>query len=351
MQRVKMSDVARAAGVSTMTVSRALRQDGRIAPETRHKILRFVAELGYVPDRIAAGFSSRRSGFVGVLVPSLNNTHFAETAAGLQNALHPAGLQMLLGYTNYQRAQAEQLIETMLERRPEAMVVTYDDHTPRARRLLVEAGIPVIEIWEVPAKPIGHVVGFSNRKAAAAMTRHLKIGFIGEVEDAGTRGAQRRFGFLDAVRAAGLDDSRLVATAPPPIGMLQGRDAMSMLMRQRPDTDAVLCVSDPCAFGAVSACQVDGIIVPDRVAIAGFGNFEISQCAVPAISTIAVSGLTIGTEAAELIQRLLTGDLATRNTPPQTILIDTGVEIRGSTLRPKKPVGKRQPNLSARGRG
>jgi LacI family transcriptional regulator, gluconate utilization system Gnt-I transcriptional repressor len=339
MQRVKMSDVARAAGVSTMTVSRALRQDGRIAPETRRKIQRLVQELGYVPDRIAAGFSSRRSGFVGVLVPSLNNTHFAETAVGLQNELHPAGLHMLLGHTSYLKARAEQLVETMLERRPEAMVVTYDDHTPRTRRLLSEAGIPVIEIWEVPPKPIGHVVGFSNRKAAATMTRHLidlgrrKIGFIGEANDNGTRGAQRRLGFLDAVRAAGLDGSRMITTAEPPIGMLQGRDAMSMLMRRWPDTDAVLCVSDPCAFGAVSACQLAGIAIPDEIAVAGFGDFEISKCSVPAISTISVSGLTIGTEAAHLLRRLLTGDPAMSKLPAQTIVVPSVVEVRGSTLR------------------
>jgi LacI family gluconate utilization system Gnt-I transcriptional repressor len=342
MQRVKMSDVARAAGVSTMTVSRALRQDGRIAPETRRRIQRLVRELGYVPDRIAASFSSRRSGFVGVLVPSLNNTHFAETAAGLQNALQPDGLHMLLGHTNYLKAQSEQLVETMLERRPEAMIVTFDDHTPRTRRLLVEAGIPVIEIWEVPPKPIGHVVGFSNRAAAAAMTRHLielgrkKIGFIGEAQDIGTRGAQRRLGFLDAVRGAALDDTRLVATSRPPIGMLQGREAMATLMRQWPDTDAVLCVSDPCAFGAVSACQIARIAVPDRVAIAGFGNFEISQCAVPAISTISVSGLTIGAEAAGLVRRLLKGDREMSSLPPQTILVDASVLARGSTVRPGK---------------
>jgi LacI family transcriptional regulator, gluconate utilization system Gnt-I transcriptional repressor len=332
MQRVKMADVARAAGVSTMTVSRALRQDGRIAPETRRKIQRLVRELGYVPDRIAAGFSSRRSGFVGVLVPSLNNTHFAETAAGLQNALHPAGLQMLLGYTNYQKALAEQLIETMLERRPEAMVVTYDDHTPRARRLLAGAGIPVIEIWEVPPKPIGHVVGFSNRQAAAAMTQHLinlgrrKIGFIGEANDAGTRGA------------AGLDDSALLATAAPPIGMMDGRAAMAILLEQRPDIDAVFCVSDPCAYGAVSACRFAGISVPDQIAVAGFGNFEISLCSVPSISTVTISGLAIGAEAANLLLRLLTGDLATGNVPRQTVLVDAGLAVRGSTLGPGSSV-------------
>ena len=340
MQRVKMADIARAAGVSTMTMSRALRQDGRIAPETRRKIQRLVREFGYVPDRIAASFSSRRSGFVGVLVPSLNNTHFAETAAGLQNALHPAGLQMLLGYTNYNKAQAEQLIETMLERRPEAMVVTYDDHTPRARRLLVEAGIPVIEIWEIPPKPIGHVVGFSNRRAAAAMTTHLvdlgrrRIAFIGESDDGGTRGAQRRAGFLDALRAARLDTRRLLAAAPPPIGMMQGREAMAALLAQFPDTDAVLCVSDPCAYGAVSACLLAGISVPDDVAIAGFGNFEISLCSVPSISTVTISGLAIGAEAGGLILRLLKGGSDDGNHSAQTILVDTGISVRGSTLQP-----------------
>jgi LacI family transcriptional regulator, gluconate utilization system Gnt-I transcriptional repressor len=357
MQRVKMADIARAAGVSTMTVSRALRQDGRIAPETRRKIQRISRELGYVPDRIAASFSSRRSGFVGVLVPSLNNTHFAETAAGLQNVLHPAGLQMLLGYTNYQKTQAEQLIETMLERQPEAMVVTYDDHTPRARRLLVESGIPVIEIWEVPPKPIGHVVGFSNRQAAAAMTHHLidlgrtRISFIGETDDGGTRGAQRRRGFQDAIKAAGLDTHRTLATAPPPISMMQGRDAMAALLERFPDTDAVLCVSDPCAYGALSACQLAGIDVPGVVAIAGFGNFEISLCSVPAISTVSISGLAIGAEAGGLILRLLRGGADGVALTAQTILVDAGVVIRGSTAQLQAPAAlAKRPRPNARDR-
>ena len=105
MARIKMTDVAKAASVSAMTVSRALKHDGRIAPATRQRILKVVADLGYVPDRIAGSFSSQRSGFVGVLVPSLNNPHFAETAAGLQDVLNPAGLQLLIGHTNY-RANA-----------------------------------------------------------------------------------------------------------------------------------------------------------------------------------------------------------------------------------------------------
>ncbi len=334
MSRIKMSDVAKAAGVSAMTVSRALRRDGRIAPATRRRILAVVRDLGYVPDRIAGSFSSQRSGFVAMLVPSLNNPHFAETAAGLQDTLQPAGLQTLLGTTNYRKETAEILIATLLARRPEAIVLTYDDHTPRARQLLVKSGIPVIEIWETPRRPIGHVVGFSNRQAAAAMTRHLidagrrRIAYIGEKDDAGTRGAERRKGFCDALTAAGLDCKRHIALSPPPITMMQGREAMQALLRRWPDTDAVMCVSDPAAYGALSACQLLGLHVPDRIALAGFGDFEISRCAIPPISTISVSGLDIGARAGRLVVDLLQRGASG---PNQIILVDANPTLRQSS--------------------
>jgi LacI family gluconate utilization system Gnt-I transcriptional repressor len=312
-KRTKMADVAKAAGVSTMTVSRALKRDGSIAPATRRRIQKVVEQLGYVPDRLAGSFSSQRSGFVGVLVPSLNNPHFAETVAGLQDALSDAGLEVLLGHTGYRAAQAERLIESMMQRRPEAMIITYDDHTMRSRELLIGADIPVIEIWEHPARPIGHVVGFSNRQAAADMTRHLiqigrrRIGYIGEADDTGTRGAERQKGFMDAMKAAGLERKRRTATVAPPINMAQGRAAMLELLERWPDTDAVMCVSDPAAFGALTACQMTGRAVPQDIAIAGFGDFEISRCALPAISTVVVDGHAIGRQTGLLVRDLLSG--------------------------------------------
>jgi LacI family transcriptional regulator, gluconate utilization system Gnt-I transcriptional repressor len=334
IRRIKMADVAKAAGVSAMTVSRALKRDASIAPATRRRIQKVVAQLGYVPDRLAGSFSSQRSGFIGVMVPSLNNPHFAETAAGLQDALADAGLQLLLGHTGYRAAHAERLIETMLERRPEAMIVTSDDHTERTRALLQGSGIPVVEIWERPAKPIGHVVGFSNRQAAAEMTRHLidigrrRIGYIGEADDAGTRGSERRKGFVDAMKAAGLDIRRRTATVPPPINMAQGRAAMDALLTRWPDTDAVMCVSDPAAFGALTACQLSGRRVPRDVAIAGFGDFEISRCSLPAISTVMVDGHSIGRKAGALVRDLL----SVGATDPQLITVPAIATPRGSTV-------------------
>ena len=96
-----MRDVARAAGVSRMTVSRALKKDSPISKETREKILKVVREMNYVPDQMAGSLTTKRSGFVAVLVPSLNNLHFAETVQALTEELEQIGQQILLGHTDY----------------------------------------------------------------------------------------------------------------------------------------------------------------------------------------------------------------------------------------------------------
>ncbi len=206
---MRMRDIAKAVGVSTMTVSRALRADASVAPATREAILQAVHDLGYVPDLAAGGLSSRRSRFVAILVPSLNNPHFSETVLGLSKRLDEAGLQLLIGDTDYRREREEALVHAFLSRKPEAIVLTPDGHTPRTLRLLADAGIPVIEIWEEPEQPVQHVVGFSNRRAMRALVESLaasgyrRMTFVGESDDEGTRGAARRWAIAMRSRRLG----------------------------------------------------------------------------------------------------------------------------------------------------
>ena len=123
MQRsVKMKDVARAAGVSVMTVSRAFRKDTSVRAQTRDAILKVAEDLGYVFDSTAANLRSQRTDFVAVTIPSINNANFADTVAGLSEILSNEGLQVLLAYTNYNKAQEERATEQLLRRRPEAIV-------------------------------------------------------------------------------------------------------------------------------------------------------------------------------------------------------------------------------------
>jgi LacI family gluconate utilization system Gnt-I transcriptional repressor len=290
-----------------MTVSRALKPGTSVSGATRERIQAAADRLGYVVDSTAAAFASGRSGFVAMTIPSINNANFADTARGLTEGLQESGLELLLGYTNYDTAEEERLVAAFLRRRPEAVVVTGGAHTARCRALLEGAGVPVIETWDLPKHPVDRVVGFSNADAGARMARHLfdqghrKIGFIGGEAARDTRGADRQQGFLGAMKILGLPDDRVVTDFEPPITMREGADAMRRLLERWPDTTAVMCVSDLSAFGAMNAALRMGKRVPEDLAIAGFGAYDVAEHALPGITTIDTGAATIGSEAARLI--------------------------------------------------
>lgn len=333
---VTMRDVARVAGVSRMTVSRALKKDSPVSKETREHILNVVRDMNYVPDQMAGSLSTKRSGFVAVLVPSLNNLHFAETVQALTQSLEGIGQQILLGYTDYSAQREERLVETMLRRRPEAVVLSYDGHSDRTVQLLGDANVPVVELWERPQNPIAHTIGFSNFSAAAEMTQALiargyrNIAFLGEAEDAWTRGAARRKGFLYAMEAAGLSSHRLVKFGRPPLSIEDGAAALPKLLADFPDTDCIFCVSDAPAFGVLSALQSLGRSVPDDIGIVGFGNFEVSRFATPSLSTVTVDPKTIGRMTGQMIADLL-AEKETDTSRRRHVNVDVSLSFREST--------------------
>jgi LacI family gluconate utilization system Gnt-I transcriptional repressor len=332
-----MADVAERAGVSAMTVSRALRKGGSISETTRRKIMNAVDELGYVLDQRAGTLSSKRSGFIVALVPSINSSNFADTARGVTEAIENTGLQLILGYTDYQIEKEERLVESMLMRRPEGIIVTGGRHADRTRRLLEAAGVPVVETWDLPAEPIEHVVGFSNAASTNALVHHLhargyrRIGFLGGTSNRDTRGADRRLGYLQAVEQLGLPRGRVVSFGKPPISMEQGGEAIVRLLSQWPDVDAVVCVSDLSAFGALMECHRRNWAVPGRVAIAGFGDFEVARCSFPRITTVSVDAFEIGRAAGDLLLRAIEANREGRRIPPELTLTPFQVIQREST--------------------
>lgn len=314
-RRPTMADVAKRAGVSNMTVSRALRDGGVVSKETRDRILEASEALGYVLDLSAGGLSSKKTGFVAAIVPSINNSNFSDTARGITDALEGTGLQLLLGYTDYSAEIEERLVESMLRRRPEGIIVTGGSHTSRARKLLKNAGIPVVETWDLPASPIDQVVGFSNEEAMALLVRRLaekgytRFGYIGGTTERDTRGNQRRAGFQRALKELGLPSDRVISFGVPPITVEQGGQAVMSMLGRWPDTKVVICVSDLSAFGALMELQRRGLKVPEDVAIAGFGNYEVAACCHPRITTVDVDCYNIGKQAAQRLRQSIRGDI------------------------------------------
>jgi LacI family gluconate utilization system Gnt-I transcriptional repressor len=295
-----MSDVARLAGVSKMTVSRVLAGHS-VALATRERVQKAIDDLGYVADAAAGALSSGRSEFVAVLVPSLASSNFSDTVRGLSAALEPHGLQLLIGDTDYHLDREENLVRSMLRHQPRCIALTGSRHTDATRTLLRRSGVPVVEMWDFPSDPIDAAVGFSNVNAAREMVRYLaergheRIGFVGGASELDRRGLDRLKGFRMEMKARGLDAGRVVRLGDSPITMSHGGPAMAALLDAWPDTQAVMCVSDMSAFGAIMESHRRGLSVPDDIAVAGFGNFEVAACCAPSITTVSVDAYGIGT--------------------------------------------------------
>ncbi|OXI92425.1 LacI family transcriptional regulator [Burkholderia sp. AU33803] len=330
-----MSDVARLAGVSKMTVSRVLAGHS-VAAETRARVCAAIDQLGYVADAAAGALSSGRSEFVAVLVPSLSSSNFSDTVRGLTDALEPEGLQLLLGDTDYDLEREERLVRSMLRHQPRCIALTGAQHTDATRKVLERSAIPVVEMWDLPTRPIDTAVGFSNVRAARAMVRHLaergyrRIGFLGGASELDRRGLDRLKGYQAEIKALRLGEPRVVRLGESPITMSHGGPAMAALLAQWPDTDAVMCVSDMSAFGAIMECHRRGLSVPEDVAVAGFGNFEVAACCHPAITTVSVDAYGIGRRTGEALLAALQARDSGEPVESQSIRIDYTIVARES---------------------
>jgi LacI family transcriptional regulator, gluconate utilization system Gnt-I transcriptional repressor len=289
-----------------MTVSRVMA--GRSASEaTRERVQRAIDELGYVADAAAGALSSGRSSFVAVLVPSLSSSNFSDTVSGLTAVLEPQGLELLIGDTDYLPDREERLVRQMLRHQPRCIALTGSQHTAATRTLLQRSGVPVVEMWDLPTEPIDMAVGFSNVSAAREMVRYLaqkgyrRIGFLGGASELDRRGFDRFKGYQTEMKALGLEKHRAVRLGEGPVTMSHGAPAMAELLERWPDTQAVMCVSDMSAFGAIMECQRRGLSVPGDIAVAGFGNFEIAACCHPTITTVSVDAYGIGQRTGEAI--------------------------------------------------
>jgi LacI family transcriptional regulator, gluconate utilization system Gnt-I transcriptional repressor len=307
-----MSDVASHAGVATITVSRALRTPGRVSPQVLARVNAAIEATGYVPNLAAGTLKSQRSRIVAAIVPTLRNSIFAETAEGLAEALGTHGYQLLLANSGYSVDAEERILRNLLGQQPDAVVLTGTLHSPRLRQLLAGRRIPVVETWDLAEEPIDLVVGFSNFEGSRSLTHalaargHRRIVFVGGPLEAERRAAQRLAGYRQAMRELDLppDEHRVVGHG---VSIATGRSAVAGLLQRSPRPQALCFLNDYLAFGALLECQRLGVAVPGRLAIAGFGDFEIAREASPSLTTVRVPGYRIGQEAARLIVERLSG--------------------------------------------
>jgi LacI family gluconate utilization system Gnt-I transcriptional repressor len=331
--RPTIADVAARAGVSTITVSRALRDPARVSQELRDQIDEAVRALDYVPDQHARALASARTNVIGVIIPSLTNNVFADVLRGIYDGVAQSPYQVQLGNSRYSPIEEERLLGTFLSQRPAALIVSGVDQTEKGRALLRSAGCPIVQIMDLSDDPVDMMVGFSHKAGGHLITSHLvaagyrRIGFLGARMDPRT---QRRLeGYRAALIDADLYDPRRITTTPASSSVSLGRDLLRDLLARMPDTDAVFCNNDDLALGALFECQRAALAIPASIGIAGFNDLEMMEAAYPSLTSIRTPRYEIGQRAVQMARAALSGQR------PEQTRIDVGFElkVRTSTMR------------------
>lgn len=300
---ITVTDVARLAGVSAMTVSRVINTPAKVPAATLAKVQEAIDKSGYVPNRIAGGLRSSKSNLVAAIVPTLSGPIFLETIEALTTSLAARGYQLMVGQSGYSEEREDALISDIIGRRPEGIVLTGVLHTPQGRRRLAAAGIPIIETWDLTPDPIDIAIGFSHEAVGMAVSRFLfkkgrrRLALIGGDD---VRAARRARAYSETSVTLGLEPP-VLQFVPAPAKLADGRRVMRELAASHPDIDAVFCSSDLLALGVMIEARALGIAVPGKLCVVGFGDLSFAVDLDPSLTSVRVDGTRIGRLAADCI--------------------------------------------------
>jgi LacI family gluconate utilization system Gnt-I transcriptional repressor len=307
-----MRDVARKAGVSVMTVSRALNDPDKVSKEMRQRVRAVVDEIGYVPNRLARSLSSNRSNVIGLIVPSIRNSLFAETIKGISDVLSGNGFHLMIADSGPGLYEEEEAITAFLTQRVAGLALHNTSHTKAAAEMIAKAKIPVVENGNLIKSPLDSVVSYSNYEAARAMTLHLarmgykSIAFVSLARRENDRARERLRGYLAALAELGRKpDDALILERPSGLGA--GVEAVVHLVEAVPNVDAVFFAGDVLAIGAALECQRRGWSVPGRIAIASFDDLDMLRHVNPPLTTIRLPRYEIGRRSAECLLDRISG--------------------------------------------
>jgi LacI family transcriptional regulator len=318
--------LARRAGVSVATVSRTLRKPETVAEETRKRILKLVQRYRFVPDGRAATFSSKQTGVVGLIVPTISNSIYAEFTESIQNTLQSAGLSLLIANANYSSEIERDIIHKLIENRVEGVILTSYRREQSLYRLLRHYKIPFVTTWSTcPTRSIP-AISFDNRIAAAEAVEclvklgHRRIGLICGVTSVNDRAEQRFEAYRSVLSKHCIAfDPALVAEIPFEVETATESATRILSLRDRPT--AMFCANDIQALGTLFACQRLKIAVPEQVSIIGFDDLPTTRVVNPSLSTIHVPAKQMGEAAAKAIIRAAREKIPVKSQTLQTTLI------------------------------
>lgn len=339
---VSIKDIARAAGVSHSTVSRALRGHPAISEATRSRISRLAGEMGYSPSAVARGLRTSRTRVIGLVVTHLTDPFLTEVVQGIEALALEAGYSLFLATSNVDPDREVAVVKAFREQRVDGILVSSSRVGERYLPLLAESKVPIVLINNQHDGTFAFSVANDDRYGAEQITRHLlelghrRIAYLGN-----SRGGQtdidRLGGYRSALWAAGIaPDSALVVHGPNgrPAGGETGADALLAL---DPRPTALVCYNDMMALGALHRLKQAGWRVPDDLSITGYDGVSLVAYADPPLTTFAQPTFELGRRAMQMLFDLMAGH------DGEHILLRGALVVRQSTAPPERLEGRRSP--------
>lgn len=298
-----MDDIAAAAGVSQMTVSRVMRGTGQTSDEVRRRVENAARSLGYVPNRLATALRDETAPLIAVVLPTLGNRVFPEVLNGVNSTLAGTGLQPVFGVTEYSAEREEELVRDLLSWRPKGIILAGLEHSDATRAAIRASGVRVAEVMDIDGEPISVAFGLSQIAAGRSTALHMlskgyrRFGYIGSQGGLDLRAVKRLAGFRAAIREAG---AQIVAERilPGSSSMTDGRRETAALLSEADRPQAIYYSNDDLAAGGIMHCLSEGIAIPSQVALAGFNGLAFLEALPVRLTTVETPRLQMGVQAA-----------------------------------------------------
>jgi len=337
-EKITLQHVAEKAGVSAITVSRALREPDKVSETLREMILQIVAEMGYVPDLAARALARGSSGFIGVLVPSLSHAAVLSVVRGIEERVRGSDYSIQYANTHYDLSEEIAKIRLFAAQRPAGIILAGVEDHGSMEALMREAACPIVQTVDVSFPLSEFAVAIDHRSAARAATRHMlaqgyrRFALIGGGNDFRVR--QRQMGYCEAMRDAGLYDEKLVIWEDTPPSPRLGSRLARAFIEAVPDADGVLCHSDDVALGVIFEAQRLGIRIPEDFGICGFNDLDFASVTEPPLTTVRIPRFEMGYRAADMLLTLAAG----KKVEEKIVSLDYQFVERQTTRRLRSPV-------------
>jgi LacI family transcriptional regulator len=334
-QQPRLADVAKAAKVSTATVSRVMNNPEVVSEEIRERVHRAVRKLKWIPNASAKALVTSRTHTIGAIMPTLDHQNFARIVESLQTTVATAKYELLLGVTYYNREVATHQAQTMIERGVEALVLVGADHPEGLLEMLDGKGLPYVLLYVAPGTAPGrNVIGFDNYQSFVTITEYLldlghrSFGLIAQDTSFNDRARARQKGVRDtlAERAIAIRPRHFVEGTWK---FEDGMRAFERIMRSENPPTAIVCGNDYLAIGCVLMAREMGIDIPGDVSITGFDDIDLARLLHPGITTMKVPDALVGEMAGRYFIDVLQGKPGHLGDVPAAELI-----VRGSTSHP-----------------